>query len=106
MTMTVSPKVSAASTASAAAALVVSTVAAHVFHGTVPADVLRLCEAGLTAVATFAAGWFAKHVPQEVVAVASTLVADAEQEATRNTEPEPVSEAVTPAPIVVPPVGG
>ena len=101
--MTVSPKVSAASTASAAAALVVSTVAAHVFHGTVPADVLRLCEAGLTAVATFAAGWFAKHAPTVVVKdaeeVASTLVADAPQE---------VDSVVAEAPqaIVVPPVGG
>lgn len=63
----VSPKVSAASAGSAAATLVVSTVAAHVFHGAVPGDVLRLAEAALTGLATFAAGWFAKHAPADVV---------------------------------------
>lgn len=65
--MSVSPTVSAATAGSAAATLVVSTVAAHVFHGHVPADVLRLAEAALTGAATFAAGWFAKHAPADVV---------------------------------------
>lgn len=80
MSNPVSPKVSAAAVASAGATLVVTTLAAHLFHGQVPADVLRLAEAAFASVGTFAAGWFARVVPASVVSevetVASSLVAD------------------------------
>ena len=67
MSNPVSPKVSAAAVASAGATLVVTTIAAHLFHGAAPADVLRLAEAGLTAAITFAAGWFARVLPAGAV---------------------------------------
>lgn len=76
--MAVNPKVTASATAAGAASLVVSTVAAHVFHGSVPADVLRVAESALSAGFAFAGGWLARAVPEKVLEVAETAVAQAE----------------------------
>ena len=78
--MAVNPKVPAAATAAGVASLVVTTVAAHVFHGSVPADVLRLAESALAAGFAFAGGWFVRSVPEAVAEVAETAVAQVADE--------------------------
>lgn len=74
--MSVSPKVSAATVGAAAATVVTSVIANHLFHGAMPSDVLGLVEAAVTAGVTFASGYLVRHVPAEVVHVAEAVAQD------------------------------
>lgn len=77
--MAISGKVSAGTVGAAAATLVSDTIARHIGHP-VPADIMALVGAALTAGVTFVCGYVARHVPVTVVKdtaeLASTMVAD------------------------------
>ena len=61
--MAVSPKVSASTVGAGASTVVTSVIANHLFHGAMPADVLGLIEAAVTAGITFMSGYFVRHAP-------------------------------------------
>jgi hypothetical protein len=100
----ISGKVSSATVASALTSIVFADVAPHVFHGTVPADLVGLAGAAITAAVTFVAGYMARHgladaLPQVVKDEAVSVLAHAVPSFL-----EPVAVPVAPLPQAVPTV--
>jgi hypothetical protein len=77
----ISGKVTASTVSAALTTIVFADVAPHVFHGTVPADLVGLAGAAITAGVTFVAGYMARHgladaLPQVVKDEAVKVLAD------------------------------
>jgi hypothetical protein len=61
--MAVSPKVSASTVGAAFSTMIVGILGQHVFPANMAPDVQGLITAGVTALVTFGAGWFARELP-------------------------------------------
>lgn len=98
----ISGKVTASTVSAALTTIVFADVAPHVFHGAVPADLVGLVGAAVTAGVTFVAGYFARHglleaVPAVLKDEAVKVLADAVPSFL-----EPVAVPVAPQAVAVP----
>lgn len=96
--MAISPKVSAATVGASVSTLIIGILSVHVFpHGMAP-DVQGLVSAAIVALVTFAAGWFARALPEvekvvaKVEAAPAVKAADVVYTKVRQTDPVAVAD--------------